>query len=85
MRVPGLDPGIDPRTSIFLRKGWVAGSSPAMTTEIQVTNRPPVIPGRWQVGLPTCQRARNVDESCARAMGETVGDDQRPLVRARRR
>jgi hypothetical protein len=29
------------------------------------------------VGLPTRQRARNVDESCARAMGETVGDDQR--------
>jgi hypothetical protein len=26
----GLDPGLT-RASIFLRKGWIAGSSPAMT------------------------------------------------------
>jgi hypothetical protein len=34
MRVPGLDPGIDPRIRQLeknLRRRWIAGSSPAMT------------------------------------------------------
>jgi microcompartment protein CcmK/EutM len=33
MRVPGLDPGIDPRIHVLLAGGktWMAGTSPAMT------------------------------------------------------
>jgi hypothetical protein len=31
--MPGLDPGIHRKKDDFEQKGWIAGSSPAMTAE----------------------------------------------------
>src|SRR5215467_10678546 len=66
--MPGLDPGIDPfPTKRFCADGWIAGSSPAMTTDDWL--RPPLgselhaDPAIDRIGPPAPQRNGEADEA----------------------